>query len=160
MRKSFLLLAFLATALFQTQAKPGFGEASLLNNDWKFYKGDPAEAAAPEFDDSRWRALHLPHDWSVEGPYSPHWASATGYLPGGIAWYRKALDVPAEWKGEKIYIYFERSEEHTSELQSRPHLVCRLLLEKKNTSWMIGGDDPSADTGNIATASRLSLPDF
>src|SRR5436305_11226071 len=26
----------------------------------------------------------------------------------------------------------ERSEEHTSELQSRPHLVCRLLLEKKN----------------------------
>src|SRR5690554_8162683 len=28
----------------------------------------------------------------------------------------------------------DRSEEHTSELQSRPHLVCRLLLEKKNTS--------------------------
>src|SRR5690625_5794044 len=27
----------------------------------------------------------------------------------------------------------ERSEEHTSELQSRGHLVCRLLLEKKNT---------------------------
>src|SRR3989442_10772229 len=27
-----------------------------------------------------------------------------------------------------------RSEEHTSELQSRPHLVCRLLLEKKNTT--------------------------
>src|SRR5690554_6996424 len=27
-----------------------------------------------------------------------------------------------------------RSEEHTSELQSRPHLVCRLLLEKKNRS--------------------------
>src|SRR5690554_7644771 len=31
-----------------------------------------------------------------------------------------------------LYDYFkERSEEHTSELQSRPHLVCRLLLEKK-----------------------------
>src|SRR2546422_6043357 len=29
--------------------------------------------------------------------------------------------------------YQERSEEHTSELQSRLHLVCRLLLEKKNT---------------------------
>src|SRR3989442_8178374 len=27
----------------------------------------------------------------------------------------------------------DRSEEHTSELQSRPHLVCRLLLEKKKT---------------------------
>src|SRR2546429_5322316 len=31
-------------------------------------------------------------------------------------------------------VYFWRSEEHTSELQSRLHLVCRLLLEKKNTS--------------------------
>src|SRR3989442_5182215 len=31
-----------------------------------------------------------------------------------------------------------RSEEHTSELQSRPHLVCRLLLEKKN--WIQGED--------------------
>src|SRR5690554_2672584 len=30
---------------------------------------------------------------------------------------------------------FDRSEEHTSELQSRPHLVCRLLLEKKTPSW-------------------------
>src|SRR5436305_8925893 len=29
-----------------------------------------------------------------------------------------------------------RSEEHTSELQSRPHLVCRLLLEKKNGNCM------------------------
>src|SRR5690554_7772243 len=31
---------------------------------------------------------------------------------------------------------FVRSEEHTSELQSRPHLVCRLLLEKKNIESM------------------------
>src|SRR3989442_1888775 len=32
-----------------------------------------------------------------------------------------------------------RSEEHTSELQSRPHLVCRLLLEKKKTKQAICG---------------------
>src|SRR5690554_7003255 len=32
------------------------------------------------------------------------------------------------------YFFKRRSEEHTSELQSRPHLVCRLLLEKKNTT--------------------------
>src|SRR3989442_5774761 len=31
----------------------------------------------------------------------------------------------------------ERSEEHTSELQSRPHLVCRLLLEKKNEGYVL-----------------------
>src|SRR5690554_7057866 len=33
-----------------------------------------------------------------------------------------------------MYLRWVRSEEHTSELQSRPHLVCRLLLEKKKTS--------------------------
>src|SRR2546422_8086071 len=33
-----------------------------------------------------------------------------------------------------LYVASPRSEEHTSELQSRLHLVCRLLLEKKNTS--------------------------
>src|SRR5436305_11163329 len=32
-------------------------------------------------------------------------------------------------------VVLRRSEEHTSELQSRPHLVCRLLLEKKKPSW-------------------------
>src|SRR5436305_9017796 len=38
------------------------------------------------------------------------------------------------WKGIQINrIDRQRSEEHTSELQSRPHLVCRLLLEKKKT---------------------------
>src|SRR2546429_2836535 len=35
-----------------------------------------------------------------------------------------------------------RSEEHTSELQSRLHLVCRLLLEKKNTQLLSAGIDP------------------
>src|SRR3712207_8414200 len=34
-------------------------------------------------------------------------------------------------RGEGVYVYDTRSEEHTSELQSRQYLVCRLLLEKK-----------------------------
>src|SRR5690554_7431948 len=43
-----------------------------------------------------------------------------------------------------------RSEEHTSELQSRPHLVCRLLLEKKKS------DEPSAPlTHHLLTCTRL-----
>src|SRR5690625_7039071 len=38
--------------------------------------------------------------------------------------------------GQDIFHLF-RSEEHTSELQSRGHLVCRLLLEKKNTCYLL-----------------------
>src|SRR3989442_7926163 len=44
-------------------------------------------------------------------------------LSDGLARHRVGLDL----------LEPERSEEHTSELQSRPHLVCRLLLEKKKT---------------------------
>src|SRR5215813_11954175 len=49
--------------------------------------------------------------------------------------------------------WVRRSEEHTSELQSRPHLVCRLLLEKKNRNqrlesgrWIFGLHEPGATT--------------
>lgn len=49
----------------------------------------------------------MPHDWSVEGPYSPDLASATGYLPGGVGWYRKSLEIPAAAAGRRVYVYFE-----------------------------------------------------
>ncbi len=104
-----LLTFFFATciSLFTASAQPSFGEAQKINDGWKFSKGDPKEASSPGFDDSRWRTLDLPHDWSVEGPYSPSLASATGYLPGGIAWYRKKIEIPAEKKEMKLFLYFE-----------------------------------------------------
>src|SRR3989442_9630321 len=52
-------------------------------------------------------------------------------------------DAPAAWLGYSTARWYgdtlvvERSEEHTSELQSRPHLVCRLLLEKKKTKMRV-----------------------
>lgn len=84
-----------------------FGESRKINDNWKFRKGDIKEAAQAGFDDSKWRTLDLPHDWSVEGPYSPTFASATGYLPGGIAWYRRTLEIPSDKQGKQVYIYFE-----------------------------------------------------
>src|SRR5215813_11837156 len=45
---------------------------------------------------------------------------------------RKSESVLAHARGADLLVHEARSEEHTSELQSRPHLVCRLLLEKKN----------------------------
>lgn len=77
-----------------------------FNADWTFYKGDIPEAAQPDFDDSQWRHLALPHDWSIEGPFSAEWASGTGFLPGGIGWYRKQFTVPEETQNHKVFIYF------------------------------------------------------
>src|SRR5262245_22160597 len=50
---------------------------------------------------------------------------------------------------------FERSEEHTSELQSLRQLVCRLLPEKKKPAWP-GAARASNPLGASATASRIS----
>ncbi|NEW80892.1 MAG: glycoside hydrolase family 2 protein [Mariniphaga sp.] len=89
------------------QAKPQFGKAVLFNEGWRFNLSDLKDGAQTGLDDSKWRQLNLPHDWSVEGVYSPDKASATGYLPGGIAWYRKTFTVPATEKGNSVFIYFE-----------------------------------------------------
>ena len=71
--------------VFVAGAQTSFGEASLFNDSWTFKHGDDQNASKPEFDDSKWQKLTLPHDWSVKGTLSPDLASCTGYLPGGIA---------------------------------------------------------------------------
>src|SRR5438552_11144671 len=43
--------------------------------------------------------------------------------------------IPSRSTGTVYHVFVPRSEEHTSELQSPDHLVCRLLLEKKNYFW-------------------------
>ena len=69
---------------------------------------NPAENisfAQPDFNDSQWRLLNLPHDWGIEGPFDQAFPGETGKLPWwGVAWYRKHLDVPATDVGRKIFL--------------------------------------------------------
>jgi len=103
-----LLLAYLLLfGSFPVSAQTSFGKAKLINDGWLFQLKDEKDAFNPEFKDNRWRKLDLPHDWSIEGDLSPTLASCTGYLPGGIGWYRKKLDIPQELNGKKVFIYFE-----------------------------------------------------
>ncbi|MDR2498541.1 MAG: DUF4982 domain-containing protein [Tannerellaceae bacterium] len=78
-----------------------------LNDDWLFMLGDAPEAKLPDFADSRLQRVSLPHDWSVKAPMSPSLASATGYLPGGIGWYRREIYVPEQRRGQRLFMYFE-----------------------------------------------------
>ncbi len=67
---------------------------------WRFQKGDAAGAEAPGFADGGWRALDLPHDWAIEGPFDPAISSHQGALPFfGVAWYRKRFTVPESARG-------------------------------------------------------------
>jgi len=76
---------------------------SNFDAQWKFVKADPAGAQSPEFNDGSWRTLDLPHDWSIEGPFSEDApAAGTGaYLPTGIGWYRKHFALPATTRGKR-----------------------------------------------------------
>ena len=109
-KRTGILIPLLFTLLLSpslTSAQTGQGLTFRINDGWKFQKGDIEKAASPEYDDSKWRIVDLPHDWSVEGPLNQNFASATGYLPGGIAWYRKTLNIPQQEKNKNVYIYFE-----------------------------------------------------
>ncbi len=76
---------------------------------WKFFLGDPAGAEVPSFDDSSWRNVDLPHDWSIESAPAKDNPSGGGggFYPGGIGWYRKAFRAPAEWNGQRVSVEFD-----------------------------------------------------
>lgn len=79
----------------------------LFNDHWEFYKGDLTFAEVFNTNIKKWRDIELPHDWSVEGPFDSQLASGTGYLPGGIAWYRKSFNI-SDWNQKNRYsIYFD-----------------------------------------------------
>lgn len=98
------LLSLTLPAATQAQQKE---DRILFDGGWRFHKGDVPAASSPAFPDSGWRVVTLPHDWSIEGPFSGQWASATGFLPGGIGWYRKSFRIPGAWKAKQCFIYFD-----------------------------------------------------
>jgi beta-galactosidase len=80
-----------------------------INFDWKFAKGDQQAAVDPEFDDSSWETVDLPHDWAISGPFGPLKSNGnTGKLPwSGEGWYRKSFDLPAKAEGKRLQFLFD-----------------------------------------------------
>ena len=77
--------------------------------DWRFHRGDVPDAQRPDLDDSAWRELNLPHDWSIElapDKDAPAWGSG-GWFPGGIGWYRKSFDWAADNSAHVVWIEFD-----------------------------------------------------
>ena len=104
MRTSVLLTTLLTVTLLAIataiDAQVGFGTPALFNDNWEFTLNE-----SPILPSSGWKKVDIPHDWSVEGTPSRDLASCTGYLPGGIGWYRKTFTVSDS--KPKHYIYFE-----------------------------------------------------
>jgi beta-galactosidase len=132
MIKSFsgaLLCAAIGSALFAATAVPVGSQRRLAFNDgWRFFKGEAAGAEKPDFQDSSWAEVRLPHDWAIAGPFDSKLNPHTGALPiFGTGWYRKAFTLPASAKGRYISIEFDGAMNNSTvwlnghELGGRPY---------------------------------------
>lgn len=106
-----LLMVALTAAIFfgcDNTSSPN-REKELFTDEWRFHLGDVANAQQTNFNDSSWRVLDVPHDWSIEGEFSEeHPANVGGgALPGGIGWYRKNFQVNAEDTTQLHFIDFD-----------------------------------------------------
>ncbi|HOF55353.1 MAG TPA: glycoside hydrolase family 2 TIM barrel-domain containing protein [Prolixibacteraceae bacterium] len=83
-------------------------ETQLFTAEWKFASGDHAGAEEPGYDDGAWRVLTLPHDWSIEGKFSPDHPAGTagGALPAGVGWYRKTFRLGDPDRRKQVYLEF------------------------------------------------------
>jgi beta-galactosidase len=83
-------------------------QRQLIGFDWKFKQSDADNAQNVGYDDSQWQSVNLPHDWSIFGPFDRNAASGRGggFLPTGIGWYRKILNIPDSDKGKQISLEF------------------------------------------------------
>lgn len=107
MNKKTLLGVVLMSGLF---AHPlSAREHQSFDRGWLFVLADSAGMQNSEYSDGHWRRLNLPHDWAIEGDFSPSNPSGAsgGALPGGIGWYRKHFSLSPDEKYDRFTITFD-----------------------------------------------------
>ena len=95
-----------------------------FNDGWEFVRATDHAKQLPE-DSAKWRKVDIPHDYSIESAFVPPATKeadkklnhdelglflgnkSTGYLPGGVAWYKKSFNIPGKYKGKNITILFD-----------------------------------------------------
>ncbi|MFI3277595.1 MAG: sugar-binding domain-containing protein [Rikenellaceae bacterium] len=103
------LMLLFAALLLLNGAMAGQSSRQLFDYDWRFTKGEVEGCEKPEFNDKKWDSVTLPHDWSIEGPFSrenPAF-SRGAWLPAGKCAYRKHFKVDAADKDQRFVIYFD-----------------------------------------------------
>ncbi|MBN1985211.1 MAG: beta galactosidase jelly roll domain-containing protein, partial [Prolixibacteraceae bacterium] len=102
---SFTLLLFFSCNKSNKQVRT----TEKFTTGWKFISENSDEFKNVDFDDSNWRKLNIPHDWSVEGEFSKDNPATPGggALPGGIGWYRKTFVLPETDREKLIFVDFD-----------------------------------------------------
>ncbi len=115
MRKIQWTVFLLLFSFIQVEGQTTFKRENLFDFDWRFHPGGSQGAENPSFDDSQWRKVDLPHDWSIEnlpGTNSPFNINSIsqvsgGFTTGGTGWYRKTFTIPGNIKDKRFIILFE-----------------------------------------------------
>ena len=109
-----LLAAIVGTGNFaQAGGFTDNGRDQNFDAGWLFNRGEVTNAESSQFNDTDWRRLDLPHDWSIERvPGTPSLfdeklKNSSGCLPGGIGWYRKIFTLPPAAQGQRVFVQFD-----------------------------------------------------
>ncbi|MGE5395678.1 MAG: sugar-binding domain-containing protein [Candidatus Saccharibacteria bacterium] len=120
-KRILLMVLLLSVGLVSCNSKKDFSKREQdFNEGWKFHLGDIKGADSVVFDDSQWRTLDLPHDWSIEdlpaapgkkqiGPFTEdsEGKGSTGNVKGGIGWYRKTFTLDKSTSNKRVQVCFD-----------------------------------------------------
>ncbi|WP_417370339.1 DUF4982 domain-containing protein [Gelidibacter japonicus] len=145
--KNLLLIALWMTLTVSVFGQEKTREVLTLEKNWRFHKGDVENAYAPDFNDSKWETVTVPHDWAIKGPFNmdidkqtvaivqngeevaTEKTGRTGALPYiGVGWYRNQFSIPNFSAEKKVILLFEGA-------MSEPEVF---LNGKKIGSWNYG----------------------
>ena len=131
---SFSVVPLLPSFAFESRGDGGNIAGTNFDDGWLFFRGDAEGAQGSGLDPSSWRKVDLPHDWSIEdlptqsatngaeaiwqdcncpdsvGPFNmlkSEGESATGWVVGGIGWYRKSFSKPGLPPGGRAILLFD-----------------------------------------------------
>jgi beta-galactosidase len=133
MRKRLILILAIFTSV-NIGGQTLLTERLSLNKGWLFYPGDISSSdikghqatynsskagnatgsASPNYDDSSWRVLNLPHDWAVEMPFDENENIAQGYKKRGYGWYRRYFKIDESDKGKNFELQFDGISTHAT----------------------------------------------
>ncbi|ESQ79647.1 glycoside hydrolase family 2 TIM barrel-domain containing protein [Asticcacaulis sp. YBE204] len=99
-----------AVAALMLVATPSLAaDAVNFDADWTYAKGDIEGAETIKGASADWQKVNLPHDWAIAGPFDKNAAStgSGGWLPTGVAWYRKTFTLTPDQKGKRVFAEFD-----------------------------------------------------
>ncbi|MGC3959506.1 MAG: glycoside hydrolase family 2 TIM barrel-domain containing protein [Verrucomicrobiota bacterium] len=119
------------------------------DSDWRFSRVDIAGAEKIGFDDSSWRKVEVPHDWSIEEPFAKtnKTGGAGAWAAHGVGWYRKHFTIDPFFKDMRVWVNFD------GVMQNSEVWVNGVSLGKRPNGYVSFGYDltPHVKFGDTAT---------